>query len=81
MLCGCGMEAKEKSKEDRGEEREKMKEKSQPALGMATAIVLYGCRVLGAIDVDLRSQIDSQEERVAGRRLDVGVRPNGWCRR
>ena len=55
-----------------------MEEKNQPALGMANAIVLYGCRVLGAVNVDLRSQIDSQEERVVGRRLDVGVRPNGW---
>ena len=63
------------------EERERKWRRRTGPLEMANAIVLYGCRVLGAIDVDLRSQIDSQEERVAGRRLDVGVRPNGWCRR
>ena len=56
MLYGYGMEAKEKIRGNGREEREKMEEKSQPALGMATAIVLYGCRVLGAVDVDLRSK-------------------------
>ena len=54
-------------------ERKKMEEKPPGRLEMAEVIVISGCRGLGAVDVDLRSQIDSQEERVAGRRLDVGV--------